>query len=53
MGGAVQHLFLDRLETEDVCGVVLTQILPFYDAQVIELLGNFEQAVYEYVDTAR
>jgi hypothetical protein len=34
----------------DVCGVLMTQILPFYDAKVIELLGAFERAVYSSLD---
>lgn len=35
---------------QDVCGVLMTQILPFYDAKVIDLLGDFERAVYRQVD---
>ena len=31
---------------QDVCGVLMTQILPFYDAKVVQLLENFERAVY-------
>jgi methyl acetate hydrolase len=30
----------------DICGVVITQILPFYDADVLALLSEFETAVY-------
>ena len=26
----------------------MTQILPFYDAKAIELLGQFERAVYKH-----
>jgi CubicO group peptidase (beta-lactamase class C family) len=33
----------------DVCGVLMTQVLPFYDGKIIELLGDFEQAVYRRV----
>ncbi len=33
---------------QDVCGVLMTQILPFYDAKAIELLGQFERAVYKH-----
>ena len=30
----------------DICGVVITQILPFFDADVLTLLSEFETAVY-------
>ena len=30
----------------NICGVVITQILPFFDADVLELLSAFETAVY-------
>lgn len=30
----------------DLCGVLLTQILPFYDAAAVELLEEFERAAY-------
>jgi methyl acetate hydrolase len=30
----------------DICGVVITQILPFFDADVLALLSEFETAVY-------
>ena len=30
----------------DICAVVITQILPFYDADVLALLSEFETAVY-------
>jgi CubicO group peptidase (beta-lactamase class C family) len=30
----------------DICGVLITQILPFYDANVLALLNEFETAVY-------
>lgn len=29
----------------DICGVVMTQILPFYDERVVELLARFEALV--------
>jgi methyl acetate hydrolase len=29
-----------------ICGVLITQILPFYDADVVTLLDNFEKSVY-------
>ncbi len=38
------YFWIDR--DQDVCGVLLTQILPFYDADVVELLNQFETAVY-------
>lgn len=31
---------------QDVCGVLMTQVLPFYDAKIIRLLEDFERAVY-------
>ncbi len=33
-----------------ICGVLLTQILPFFDAAVVGLLAEFETAVYESLD---
>ncbi|MEM7502397.1 MAG: serine hydrolase domain-containing protein [Pseudomonadota bacterium] len=30
----------------DLCGVLLTQILPFYDAEVVDLLAAFEREAY-------
>jgi len=38
------YFWIDR--EQDTCGVLITQILPFYDADVIELLNRFETAVY-------
>ena len=32
----------------DVCGVLMTQILPFYDSKVVELLNQFELAVHTH-----
>jgi CubicO group peptidase (beta-lactamase class C family) len=29
-----------------VCGVILTQILPFADARVLDLFGHLERGVY-------
>ncbi len=29
-----------------VAGVIMTQILPFFDAKVVELFGKFERAIY-------
>ena len=38
------YYWIDR--EKDICGVLITQILPFYDADVLELLNEFETAVY-------
>jgi methyl acetate hydrolase len=32
--------------TQGVCGVFLTQVLPFYDKDALDTLGYFEQAIY-------
>jgi len=29
-----------------VAGVILTQILPFFDSKVLDLFGRFEKAIY-------
>ena len=29
-----------------ICGVLITQILPFYDAEVVTLFDNFEKSIY-------
>ena len=35
------------IDTEKgICGVLITQILPFYDADVVTLFDNFEKSVY-------
>ena len=35
------------IDTEKgICGVLITQILPFYDADVVALLENFEKSIY-------
>jgi CubicO group peptidase (beta-lactamase class C family) len=34
---------------QDVCGVLLTQVLPFYDARVVKLFKDFELAVYNRI----
>jgi CubicO group peptidase (beta-lactamase class C family) len=41
------YFWVDR--TQGVAGVFLTQVLPFFDARVVELLVGFEQAVYAQV----
>lgn len=38
------YFWIDR--ENDLCAVLMTQILPFYDDDVIHLLGQFETAVY-------
>jgi methyl acetate hydrolase len=38
------YYWIDR--EKDICGVLITQILPFYDADVLALLDEFETAVY-------
>jgi CubicO group peptidase (beta-lactamase class C family) len=40
------YFWIDR--ENGVCGVLLTQILPFADPAVLELLNHFEQSVYEH-----
>lgn len=41
------YYWIDR--EKDICGVVITQILPFYDPDVLTLLNEFETAVYAAV----
>ena len=38
------YYWIDR--EKDICGVLITQILPFYDADVLALMSEFETAVY-------
>jgi methyl acetate hydrolase len=38
------YYWIDR--EKNVCGVLITQILPFYDADVVALMSKFESAVY-------
>jgi methyl acetate hydrolase len=38
------YYWIDR--EKNICGVLITQILPFYDADVLALLNEFETAVY-------
>ena len=44
------YFWIDR--EQDICGVLITQILPFYDADVVELLNRFETAVYSSANAA-
>jgi methyl acetate hydrolase len=43
-GLANTYFWIDR--TRQVCGVFLSQVLPFYDPTAIDLFGNFEAEVY-------
>jgi len=43
-GLANTYFWIDR--TKRVCGVFLSQLLPFYDGAAIDLLGKFETEVY-------
>jgi CubicO group peptidase (beta-lactamase class C family) len=43
-GLANTYFWIDR--TKRVCGVFLSQVLPFYDHTAIDLLGKFETEVY-------
>jgi methyl acetate hydrolase len=44
-GLANTYFWIDR--TKHVCGVFLSQLLPFYDGPAIDTLGKFETAVYQ------
>ena len=41
------YFWIDR--ENDVSGLLMTQILPFADHDVLELLEDFEKAVYAHV----
>jgi CubicO group peptidase (beta-lactamase class C family) len=43
-GLANTYFWIDR--SRRVCGVFLSQVLPFYDHTAVDLLGKFETAVY-------
>jgi CubicO group peptidase (beta-lactamase class C family) len=43
-GLANTYFWIDR--TKQVCGVFLSQVLPFFDATTIDLLTTFETEVY-------
>jgi CubicO group peptidase (beta-lactamase class C family) len=45
------YFWLDRMR--DVCGVILTQILPFADAKVLGLFNQFERGVYQSLDQTK
>ena len=44
------YFWIDR--EQDICGVLITQILPFYDADVVKLFNRFETAVYSAASAA-
>jgi CubicO group peptidase (beta-lactamase class C family) len=46
-GLANTYFWIDR--TRRVCGVFLSQVLPFYDHTAIDLLGKFETEVYRAI----
>jgi CubicO group peptidase (beta-lactamase class C family) len=46
-GLANTYFWIDR--TKKVCGVFLSQLLPFYDHTAIDLFGKFETEVYEAI----
>ena len=39
--------------TQRLCGVFLSQVLPFYDRTAIDLLGKFETEVYQALSPSR
>jgi CubicO group peptidase (beta-lactamase class C family) len=43
------YYWIDR--EKNVCAVLITQILPFYDADVVALVGEFETALYAELGT--
>ena len=47
-GGFNLYYWIDR--DNDICGVVMTQIMPFFDADVLALASEFEKAIYAKVD---
>ena len=44
-GLANTYFWIDR--SRQVCGVFLSQVLPFWDGAAIDLLGKFETGVYQ------
>jgi CubicO group peptidase (beta-lactamase class C family) len=44
------YYWLDR--TRRVTGLIMTQVLPFADRQVLALYGRFERTIYEALATA-
>ncbi|MDH3273669.1 MAG: hypothetical protein OEM64_02820 [Gammaproteobacteria bacterium] len=37
----------------DVLGVLMTQIMPFFDPEVLSLLDHFETAIYRQVNASK
>lgn len=50
-GLANTYFWIDR--ENDVCGVLMTQILPFFDPEVLSLLSHFETAIYGRVNASK
>jgi CubicO group peptidase (beta-lactamase class C family) len=46
-GLANTYFWIDR--TRHVCGVFLSQVLPFYDDTAVDLFGKFESEVYQAI----
>ena len=46
-GLANTYFWIDR--TRGVCGVFLSQVLPFYDDTAVDLFGKFESEVYQTI----
>jgi hypothetical protein len=44
------YYWIDR--TSGVAGAIFTQVLPFFDAAIVELAGALEQEVYAAVGAA-
>ena len=44
-GLANTYFWIDR--TKQVCGVFISQLLPFYDDTALDLLGKFETGIYK------
>ena len=35
-------------QEQEICAVLMTQIVPFFDAEVLRLLDGFERAIYDF-----
>ncbi len=42
-------LWIDR--AAGLAGALFTQVLPYYDARIVETARGFEQAIYTLIDT--
>ena len=47
-GAANTYFWIDRVH--EVAGVLLTQVQPFFDDAVVDLLDEFERAVYDALE---